>query len=100
MTGEMRAYNKKSGVFGGVPVAKSVYQNGKGAWEFTTRWSTIDLDDGLIHGGKMDIASAGLTWWLNPIFGINVNYRYIWNTLDGIEGQSSGFNSRLVLILQ
>ncbi len=100
MTGEMRAYNKKSGVFGGVPVAKSVYQNGKGAWEITTRWSTIDLDDGLIHGGKMDIASVGLTWWLNPIFGISLNYRYIWNTLDGIEGESSAINSRLMLILQ
>jgi phosphate-selective porin OprO/OprP len=100
LTGEMRAYNKKSGVFGGVPVAKSVYQNGKGAWEVTARWSTIDLDDGLIHGGQMDIASAGLTWWLNPIFGISFNYRYIWNTLDGIEGESSGINSRLMLILQ
>lgn len=50
-----------------------------GAWELTTRWSTLDLDDGLIQGGKMDIISAGLTWWLNPIFGVNFNYRYIWN---------------------
>jgi phosphate-selective porin OprO/OprP len=100
MTGEMRAYNKKSGVFGGVPVAKSVYQNGKGAWELSARWSSIDLEDDLVHGGKMDIASAGLTWWLNPIFGINVNYRYIWNELDGEEGTSSGITSRLMLILQ
>jgi len=100
LTGEMRAYNKKSGVFGGVPVAKSVYQNGKGAWELTTRWSTIDLDDGVIHGGQMDIASAGLTWWLNPIFGLSMNYRYIWNTLDGVEGTSSGVSTRLMLILQ
>lgn len=100
MTGEMRAYNNKSGVFGGVPVAKSVYQNGKGAWELSTRWSHLDLDDGLVHGGKLDILSAGLTWWLNPIFGVNVNYRYIWNELDGSEGTSSGINSRLLLILQ
>lgn len=100
LTGEMRAYNKKSGVFGGVPVAKSVYQNGKGAWEFTTRWSTIDLDDGVINGGRMDIASAGLTWWLSPVFGVSMNYRYIWNTLDGIEGTSSGITTRLMLMLQ
>lgn len=100
LTGEMRAYNKKSGVFGGIPVARSVYQSGKGAWELTTRWSTIDLDDGLINGGQMDIASAGLTWWLNPIFGVSMNYRYIWNTLDGIEGTSSGITTRLMLILQ
>lgn len=100
MTGEMRAYNQKSGVFGGVPVAKSVYQNGKGAWELSARWSHLDLDDRRINGGKLDILSAGLTWWLNPIFGVNFNYRYIWNELDGIEGTSSGINSRLLLILQ
>jgi phosphate-selective porin OprO/OprP len=100
VTGEMRAYNKKSGVFGGIPVAKSVYQNGPGAWEVSMRWSNLDLDDGLIHGGEMDIASAGLTWWLNPIFGVNVNYRYIWNELDGVRGESSGLNTRLILILQ
>ena len=100
LTGEMRAYNKKSGVFGGVPVAKSVYQNGKGAWELTARWSNVDLDDGLINGGNMNIASAGLTWWLTPFFGLNLNYRYIWNELDGVEGTSSGINSRLILVLQ
>lgn len=100
LTGEMRVYNKKSGVFGGVPVAKSVYQNGKGAWELSTRWSRLDLDDGVIHGGQLDIASAGLTWWLSPIFGITLNYRYIWNELDGVKGESSGINSRLMLILQ
>ncbi len=100
LTGEMRAYNKKSGVFGGVPVAKSVYQNGKGAWELSARWSSLDLDDAAIHGGNLDIASLGLTWWLSPIFSVNLNYRYIWNELDGIKGESSGFNSRLMLILQ
>ena len=100
LTGEMRAYNAKGAAFGGVPVAKSVYQSGKGAWELSARWSSIDLDDGLIHGGKMDIASAGLTWWLSPIFGFNVNYRYIWNELDGEVGTSSGITSRVTLILQ
>lgn len=100
LTGEMRSYNKKSGVFSGVPVAKSVYQNGKGAWEFTARWSTLDLNDAMIQGGEMDIASAGLTWWLNSIFGVSLNYRYIWNELDGVKGESSGINSRVVLILQ
>ena len=48
----------------------------------------------------MDIASAGLTWWLNPIFGFNANYRYIWNELGGQEGTSSGFNARLLLLLE
>jgi len=100
LTGEMRAYNKKSGVFGGVPVARTVYQNGKGAWELTARWSNVDLNDGRIEGGNMDIASLGLSWWLTPFFGVNINYRYIWNTRNGVEDTSSGLDSRVVLLLE
>ncbi len=100
VTGEMRSYNKKSGTFGGVPVSRSVYQNGKGALELSARWSTIDLEDGAVRGGEMDIASLGLTWWLTPFFGINANYRYIWNTLNGVDGESSALNTRVMLMLE
>jgi phosphate-selective porin OprO/OprP len=100
LTGEMRAYNRKSGTFGGVPVSRGVYQNGKGAWELSARWSSLDLSDGLVEGGEMDIASLGLTWWLTPFFGFNANYRYIWNELVGLEGTASGLNTRLILLLE
>ena len=96
----MRPYSKKSGTFRGVPIAKSVYQGGKGAWELSARWSSIDLSDGSVEGGDMDIASLGVNWWLSPIFSINMNYRYIWNTRLGVEGSSSGFSSRLLLLLE
>lgn len=48
----------------------------------------------------MEIVSLGLNWWLSPIFNVNVNYR--WITLDrfGVEGDSRGFNSRIVLLLE
>ena len=100
LTGEMRPYNKKSGVFGSVPVSRSVYQGGKGAWELTARWSNVDLNDGAVEGGEMDIASLGLNWWLTPYFSVSLNYRYIWTSRNGIEDSSSGFNSRLVLLLE
>ena len=100
LTGEMRTYNQKSGTFGGVPVSKSVYQGGKGALELSARWSRIDLSDGLVEGGEMDIASLGLTWWLTPFFGVNANYRYIWNVLDGLRSTASGLNARLMLLLE
>ena len=64
------------------------------------RWSHTDLEDDLVTGGEMDIASLGLNWWLTPFFGVNVNYRYIWNTLDGQEGTSSGLNGRILLLLE
>jgi len=100
LTGEMRPYNKKNGLFRPIPVAKTVYQNGKGAWELAVRYSDLDLSDGLVEGGEIQIASLGLNWWLTPFFGLGVNYRYIWNELDGAEGTSSGFMTRILLILE
>ncbi|MBW1818949.1 MAG: hypothetical protein JRJ60_17560 [Deltaproteobacteria bacterium] len=59
ITGEMRAYNRRSGVLGPVPVSRSVYQGGVGAWEAAIRWSDLDLSDGEVDGGKMGILSLG-----------------------------------------
>ena len=99
LTGEMRPYNRKNGLFGPVPIAKTVYQGGKGAWEIAARYSDIDLDDGRVEGGDMQVASLGLNWWLTPFFSLGVNYRYIWNTLDGVEGNSSGLVTRILIML-
>ena len=100
LTGEMRSYRKTIGIFGPVPVARSVYQGGWGAWEIAVRWSDLDLTDGAIDGGEMGILSLGLNWWLSPVFNVNFNYRHI--TLDrfGIEGTSSGFMGRVLLMLE
>lgn len=99
LTGEMRPYNNRNGLFRPVPVARSVYQNGKGAWEIAARYSATDLNDGLVNGGEVEIASLGLNWWLTPAISFGANYRYIWNELDGVEGTSSGLLTRLLLML-
>jgi len=107
LTGEMRDYNYKGGIFARPPVAKSVYQNGVGAWELMARYSWTDLTDGTVTGGEMDIWSAGVRWWLTPFMSLDLNYRYI--TLDGpglsndpalSDGNSTGINGRLVLMLE
>ncbi|MCP4259960.1 MAG: hypothetical protein GY774_20965 [Planctomycetes bacterium] len=100
LTGEMRPYMKKSGIFGAVPVSKSVYRGGKGAWEVGIRWSDLDLSDGGVDGGKMQILSLGLNWWLTSFFNVNANYRHISLDRFGINGQSDGIMSRVVLILE
>jgi phosphate-selective porin OprO/OprP len=78
----------------------SIDQGGWGAWEVGLRYSDLDLTDGLIDGGEMDILSLGFHWWLTPTFNFNMNYRYI--TLDrfGIEGTSSGVMTRALLLLE
>lgn len=100
LTGEMRDYNKKSGILGPQPVAKTVNQGGWGAWELGARYSSIDLTDGLIDGGEMDIWSVSVKWKLTPVFVVDLNYRYI--TLDrfGFESSSDGALIRILLLLE
>lgn len=100
VSGEMRDYNRKSGILGPVPVAKTVNQGGWGAWELSARWSSIDLDDGSVNGGGLDILSFGVNWWLTPVFNVNLNYRLINNQTDGLSGDSSGIMTRLMLVLE
>jgi phosphate-selective porin OprO/OprP len=100
LTGEMRAYQRKNGTFSPLPVARSVYNNGPGAWEIAARWSVLDTNTGVIDGGESDVFSLGLNWWLSPILGVSANYRWITLDRDGLIGKSDGFNTRIVLMLE
>jgi len=48
---------------------------------------------------QMDIFSFGVNWWFTRSAHLGVNYRYI--TLDrfGSEGDGSGLNARILLML-
>jgi phosphate-selective porin OprO/OprP len=99
VTGEVREYRFKGGTLGPVPVSRSVHENAWGALELAARWSSIDLSDRDIDGGEMQIASAGVNWWLSTTFMINFNYRYIVNDRFNLEGTSSGAMLRVLLKL-
>ncbi|MBN7810565.1 hypothetical protein J0A68_06335 [Algoriphagus sp. H41] len=99
VTGEMRPYRKRSGIFDPLPVSKPVGQGGFGALELAFRYSLLDLNNAEIQGGKMRTTSAGLTWWPSPRAQLGWNYRFISLDRDDIVGKSSGMNLRLMLIL-
>ena len=100
LSGEMRGYNKKSGIMGPIRIARDVYHGGWGAWELGFRYSSLDLTDGLVDGGEMDIFSLGLNWWLSPVFNVNLNYRFVDTELGGINGDSSGIMTRVMVVLE
>jgi phosphate-selective porin OprO/OprP len=99
LTGEMRAYRKRSGTFDPLPVSRPVNQGGWGAVELAFRYSNTDLTDGTLEGGEMDIYSLGVNWWFTRSTHLSMNYRYI--TLDRFDtqGDSSGLNARILLML-
>jgi phosphate-selective porin OprO/OprP len=100
LTGQMRPYNRRSAIIDRVPISQSVTQGGIGSWEVAIRWSSLDLTDGAIEGGEMDIFSLGVNWWLTGTFMFGVNYRHIELDRFGVRGSSDGANVRLLLVLE
>ena len=99
VTGEMRGYRKRSGTFDPLPVARPVNQGGWGAVELAFRYSNTDLTDGAVDGGDMDIYSLGVNWWFTRSAHLALNYRYINLDRFGTQGDSSGLNARILLML-
>jgi len=99
VTGETRAYHKRSGTFGAPPVSRPVNQGGWGSFEIASRYSYLDLTEGTVDGGEMDILSFGVNWWLTRSTQLSMNYRTISLDRFGMQGDSSGFNVRLLLML-
>jgi phosphate-selective porin OprO/OprP len=90
LTGEPRPYNKKSAVFGRVTPSHPFGPDGCGAWEIATRLSYIDLNDGLIAGGRMTEFTAGINWYLNKFTKVQLDYLRPW--LDNPANGKSNAN--------
>jgi phosphate-selective porin OprO/OprP len=97
VTGEVRPYIRRSGVFGQLPVTNDIDHGGFGAIELALRWSDIDLSDGALDGGEMQIAKAAATWWFRPSTNVSLNYQRIWNEIGITNGEASGFVLRIML---
>ncbi len=62
LTGEHRGYNKRKGIVRRITPILDFSNGGLGAIEISARYSTLDLTDGAIEGGKIDIGSLGFVW--------------------------------------
>jgi phosphate-selective porin OprO/OprP len=89
LTGESRPYDRRTGVFSAVvPRAPFSIRNGSpGAWEWKVRWSSVDLDDGRVRGGRMGIVSTGLNWYLDRHWRVTVEY--LFTHADGPAGEGN-----------
>lgn len=84
LTGETRSYKAGDGEMGTVVPFTNVGEGGMGAWEVAARYSTIDLNDGALVGGRQENLTLGLNWYLNP------NMRLMFNVVDVLEVQRPG----------
>ena len=83
LTGEHRAYNARKGIFDAVkPNDPFSRGRGAGAWEVAARYSTLDLTDGGITGGRWIIIrpdSVGIR--MNMCASCSIISRLIWTKM-------------------
>ncbi len=72
ITGESRPYSARKGEF--LPI-NPLHQYG--AWELGVRYSTINLNDRDIHGGKQENYTIGINWYANYNLRFMLNYIFV-----------------------
>ena len=93
LTGEHKRYKTSKAAFDKVIPRKNFSFHkggGLGAWELATRYSSIDLNNSGIAGGKEHNITLGLNWYLNPNTKIMLNY-----THAAVDSRDEGINSDL-----
>lgn len=99
ITGESRPYHTATAILGFMPVKKSIFKGGPGAWEVLFRASTLDLNGGTIQGGKFWRITPMVNWYLSKDIRFELCYGY--GVLDrfGLKGATQFFQSRIQLTL-
>ncbi len=91
LTGESRAYIRSMGIFGPVrPAART------GAFELVTRYSYVDLSDGLVQGGVLRKWHFGLNWWISRQWKAGIS----WGDADLDRNGLKGNTNMLLLRMQ
>ena len=81
LTGESRAeaYRLDAGEFKRIRAAE---QGGR-VWETAARFSSIDLNDGSLRGGREEVGSLGLNWYYSQNLRLMWNWSHILSTHGG-----------------
>ncbi|MGH8585786.1 MAG: OprO/OprP family phosphate-selective porin [Gammaproteobacteria bacterium] len=74
LTGESRRYDFEEARFKNPKPKGIVGKGGIGAWELLARYSSLDLNDEDIDGGKEDNFTFGINWYPTPNFRFMANY--------------------------
>ena len=77
---------------------KSVTDGGRGLFEIGARISSLDLEDGAIHGGEGSRLTGIFNWYLRGKTLLAFNYGLIDLDVDGVSTTTHTFQMRLFLL--
>ena len=97
ITGESRAYKSKTGAWDRLkPTHNFDGKGGFGAWEVAAGYDYINLNDGLVKGGRASTAKLGINLYVNPHVRVMADYVHALNINtagDNGGARSQAFNS-------
>ena len=76
LTGESRPYNRIYRYFGRLKPKTSYFSGGRGAWELTARYSSVELNDigtGIL-GGEAESTTLGVNWYMDSRTRLMLNW--------------------------
>lgn len=90
LTGESRAYKSSTGAWNRLKPSRNFdLKGGWGAWEILAGYDYLDLTDGVVKGGRADVARFGVNWYPNSHVRLMTNYVHALN----INTAQRGFNN-------
>jgi phosphate-selective porin OprO/OprP len=107
LTGEHRVWNRDQGYYTSVTPFTNFFRlrgsdrstvRGPGAWEVAARFSTMDLSDKSIQGGRLNDVTLGLNWYLNRQLKIMANYIYAMNNVHNTPSYADVFLTRAQVV--
>jgi phosphate-selective porin OprO/OprP len=95
VTGEARVYNTVQGTFREVIPKRPLFSGGYGAVELVARFSDIDLDSELVHGGKFKRFTPMVNWYLTDYLRLEAAYGVGRLARFDLKGTTQFFQTRL-----
>jgi len=90
LTGEHRPYDKHVAYARRILPTRSI-----GAFELVGRYSHVDVDDSLVHGGIFDRGTVGINWWATRRWKAGFDYGFIDLDRGHANGTTHAFRVRL-----
>jgi phosphate-selective porin OprO/OprP len=97
LTKTKRPYKTDGSIFGFVKVNNPLFKGGLGEWEAVLHVSTLNLNDGDVHGGKFWRITPMINWYMTR--SLRTEFAYGYGQLDrfGLQGNVSLFQARFQL---
>jgi phosphate-selective porin OprO/OprP len=95
LDGSKRQYNLKGGYFEPISPSRPVFKGGLGTWELVVRYSSADLTDKDIDGGRFKRITPMMNWYLSDNVRLEFVYGYSELEKGGEKGTTNYFQTRL-----